>query len=66
MTILKKINQQVDMTIIIDDEGYLLLADEDDNICFRIHQDYVWMFVGKVIEALEQFDGLQKDKTKAH
>ncbi len=54
------------MTIIIDDEGYLLLADEDDNICFRIHQDYVWLFVGKVIEALEQFDGLQEDKTKAH
>lgn len=62
MEIVKKLNQQLDMTIIVDKDGDLLLLDEDDNICFRINCDYVWIFIGKIIESLEKFDE-EKDKT---
>jgi hypothetical protein len=63
MEIVKKLNQQIDMTMIIDDDGDLLLLDENDNICFRIDYDYVWIFIGKIIDSLEKFDN-KKDKTK--
>lgn len=66
MAIVKKLHQQIDMSIMVDGMGDLLLIDEDGEVQFRIDADYVWIFVGKTIEALEQFDSLQEAKTKAH
>lgn len=69
------IKSQREIWIGVEADGELVINDDktDENgelfPAIRINNDYAWLFVGKIIEALEEYDEQQpknKKISKAH